>query len=140
MKKWTPWLLAIVLLALLVTRLFYRHIGGVEEERRWYISQLHYDFSARVDSVIGPGRVLINVTHGDVDLKREWKLKEELRFNGMLHLVISRGNDLDVLAPVECRPDDSLYINSDKNLLCLYRDQELLLTRPLSTSLRGRPF
>lgn len=140
MKKWRPWLIALVIILLLIVRLFYRHVGGVKDERAWYISQLHYDFSARVDSVIRPGRVLVHVTRGKADPDQEWALKDQLHFNGMLHLLISRDGQFDILTPVECLVNDSLYINSDHDRLLVFRNHELIINRPLSSSLRGKPF
>jgi hypothetical protein len=140
MKKFLPWLIAIVILALLVARLIYRRVNGSRNETNWYISELHYDFSARVDSVIRPGRALISITDGEVDTRRERKLQRELKYNGMLRLLVPRGDKYDFIVPGKSMKNDSLYINSDKDQMLVFRNKELLVTRPLSACLRRKPF
>ena len=140
MKKWIPWLIGVVIIVLLVVRLFYSHINKLKKEKMWYVSELHYNFSARIDSVIRPGRALITTIHGTVDAQREWQLKPKLSAHGVLHLMIVNQKWIDMLVPPHALKNDSLQINSDENRLSVYRDGKLLITRPLSESLRQRPF
>jgi hypothetical protein len=140
MKKFFPWLIAIVILALLVVRLIYRHVNGIRNETNWYVSELHYKFSAKVDSVIRPGRALIYITNGEVDTQRERRLQRDLKYNGMLWLLIPSGDRYDFLIPGKCLKSDSLYINSSKDQLKVFRNKELIISRPLSVSLRRKPF
>jgi hypothetical protein len=140
MKKFFPWLIAMIILALLVVRLIYRRINGSRSETSWYVSELHYNFSARVDSIIRPGRALISVTHGEVDTRHERKLQHDLKYNGMLQLLIPRGDRYDLLVPGKSLKNDSLYVDSSVDQLLVFRNNELLITRPLSASLRRKPF
>ena len=140
MKKWIPWLIGVVIIVLLVVRLFYSHIHKLKKEKEWYISELHYNFSARIDSVIRPGRALIIIKNGNFDPDREWQLKRKLSAHGVLHLMIVNQNWIDMLVPPRALQNDSIQINSDEDRLSLYRDGQLLTTRPLSQSLRQRPF
>lgn len=141
MKKST--LLTIVVitfLLLLVARLIYLRVDHLKREKAWYISELHYDFSARVDSLVRPGRAFITVTSGDFDPDREWQLKGSLQYYAVLHLFISRDSWYDVRVPLEASRNDSLHVRSDLDQVSLYRNGELVTSRPLSEFLRQRPF
>jgi hypothetical protein len=140
MKKWIPWLIGALVVLILLLRLAYSHVGKLNDEKVWYISQLHYDCSARVDSTLFHSRALLTLTSGSLDADREWKLKEKLHAHGMLHLIIQRGTQYDLRVPGEAQVNDSICIHSDRDLLALYRNGALVLTRPLSESLRQRPF
>jgi hypothetical protein len=140
MKKFLPWLIAIVILVLLVVRLIYRRVNRVRNETNWYVSELHYNFSAKVDSVIRPGRVLIYITSGEADTRRERKLQHELKYNGMLRLLIPSGDRYHFLIPGKSLKNDSLYVDSSADQLLVFRNKELLITRPLSASLWRKPF
>jgi hypothetical protein len=140
MKHRTRWIIAAVILLLLVLRLFYTHLTALSREKAWYISQLNFTFSARVDSVIRPGRALIEITGGDVDPHREWELKDDIKAHGILHLIIASGGKYDLRLPAAAMKNDSLSINSDADELSLYRNGQLIISRSLSASLRQRPF
>lgn len=140
MKRWTLWTIIVFAFLLLVVRLIYSRFDHLEREKAWYISELHYDFSARVDSLVRPGRALITVTFGDFDPNREWQLKGNLKYHGILHLFISREERYDVRVPLEASLKDSLHVRSDMNQMSLYRNGELVVSRPLSEFLRQRPF
>ena len=140
MKKWTPWLLGLFILFLLVLRLLYSHVNNLGKEKEWYIAALQYECSARIDSIIRPGRALITIVSGKLDPDREWQLKGKLRAHGTLHLVIVNQEWFDLRVPMEALENDSLSINSDRDLLSIYRDGKLLSHHSLSESLRQRPF
>lgn len=140
MKKWKLWLIGVFLVLTLVLRLVYSHVNTLAEEKAWYISQLHYDFSARVDSMVFHNRAFLTVTRGSLDANREWQLKDRLHAHGMLHLIIQRERWYDLRVPEETLADDSIYVNSENDLLSVYRKGELIVRQPLSTSLRQRPF
>jgi hypothetical protein len=140
MKKWTPWLIGITILILLVIRLSYTYVNELEKEKAWYISELHYHCSLRVDSIVRRGRALVTLTSGVLDPQREWQLKDKLHAHGILHLIIVNRQRYDLRVPGHTLAKDSIYINSDRNLLSLYRDGKLLSNVSLTESLRQRPF
>ena len=140
MKKWTPWIIIVIVFLLLVARLIYSRVDHLKKEKAWYISELHYEFSGRIDSIVRPGRALVTITHGDFDSNREWQLKDSIQYHGLLHLFISREGWYDVRVPLQTSLNDSLYVNSDNDQLSLYRNGELIVSRPLSESLRQKPF
>ena len=125
---------------LLVARLIYSRVDHLKKEKAWYISELHYDFSGRIDLIVRPGRALVTITHGDFDSNREWQLKDRIKYHGLLHLFISREKGYDVRVPLQASLNDSLHVNSDDDQLSLYRNGELIVSRPLSESLRQKPF
>ena len=140
MKKRTVWVVTIIVLMFLVVRLGYMRLNDLRTEKAWYLSELHYDCSAQIDSIIRPGRALLRITHGTLNDEHEWKLKERLHMHGVLHLAISNGLWYDLRVPNEALAGDSIYINSDNNELSVYRSGLLLISRPLSDSFRQRPF
>jgi hypothetical protein len=140
MKKRAVWVASIIVLVFLVVRLGYIRLNDLRNEKAWYLSELHYDCSAKIDSVIRPGRALLRITNGTLNEEREWKLKERLHIHGILHLAILNGPLYDLRVPNEALAGDSVYINSDDNALSVYRDGRLLISRPLSESFRQRPF
>lgn len=140
MKKWTIWIIVIIVFLLLVTRLIYWRFDNLKSERAWYISELHYDFSARVDSIVRPGRAIVTIIHGNFDPNREWQLKDGLKYHGILHLLISREVGYDLRVPLQTSLNDSLHIDSDVDQFSLYRHGKLVVSRPLSEFLRVRPF
>jgi hypothetical protein len=140
MKKILPWLIAIIILIFLVARIFYRRVNRLGNEANWYISQLHYDFSAKVDSIVRPGRALISISNGNFETQREKKLQRELKYHGVLRILIPVGERFDIRVPGSCVKNDSLYINSTEDRLMLFRNKKLIVSRPLSTFLRRKPF
>lgn len=140
MKYWIRWIIAAVVIILLFIRLIYTRITRMEEERAWFLSQLHYKFSARVDSVLWSGRALVEITQGDFDRYREWELQQKLKAHKKLEVMVSRYGKWDLRIPYAARKDDSVYVDSDKDILSLYRKDSLIVTRPFSVSLRDQPF
>lgn len=134
------WTAIVIAFLLLVARLIYSRFDHLKDEKAWYISELHYDFSGRIDSLVRPGRALVTITYGDFDPNREWQLKDGLKYHGILHLFISREGWYDVRVPFQASLNDSLHINSDDDQMSLYRNGELIVSRPLSESLRQQPF
>ena len=143
MKKKLVWIVLIVILVLLITRSVTNHVDNVREERQWYIHELAFEFSAAVDSVVPPGKVLFHVTAGNLDRSKEKRIGENLRHNGMLDLFLYWPHDqteLMIKGAEQLHPGDSIYLNSVKNIVRIYRNKELLIESDLLNSLRGRPF
>jgi hypothetical protein len=140
MKKWKPWLIVTSIVFLLVLRLFFIHLNKLQNEKAWYMSQLHYNCSTRVDSLMFHNRALLTITWGNLDAEQEWKLKEHLHTHGMLHLIIQRKDRFDLRVPEGTQINDSICLQSDRDELLLYRNGVLVMKRPLSESFRQRPF
>jgi hypothetical protein len=140
MKTWLPWIIAAIVILLLAVRAIYIKAHRGEKERAWYMAQLHYDFSARIDSVEKPRRAFIHITNGKFDRQRERELQFELKHHGRLGVVVSEGGQLELLVPYKAEANDSVYVNSDQDILSLYHHGQLVVSRPLSHSLRASPF
>jgi hypothetical protein len=139
MKKRTAWIIGGILTLLLI-RQGYLHIADRKEEKAWYVSELHYKCSAQIDSIIRPGRALLRVTGGDMNVDREWQLKPRLRIHRILHLALAKDSLYDMRIPREAMAGDSVYINSEDDRLSIYRGGQLLVSQPLSGSLRSSLF
>lgn len=137
------WIATITVLILLTVRMFAHHVNGVRNEKVWYLEQLGFEFSGELDSAGWPGRVLFHVTGGHLDTEKESEIKEQLKYNGMLDLLLYEDNgklDLVIPDPHHYLPGDSLYLNSKLKVVRFYRDGKLLGEHDLVKSLRGRPF
>ncbi len=147
MKKWLIIIGSVVVLMLLVARLIYTAITGEKYEKRWYVSELHYDFSAEVDSVEtyhqNGGSVHFHLTRGSVETSHERKLNKNLKHNRYLGFVYySRGDGARIFTsrPLRYKAGDSLSVNSDKDNLTFYRNGKEIANAKISESLSHRPF
>lgn len=135
-------MVSIGLLIILILRLFNNHVDGVRYERQWYISQLNFEFSTTIDTVRSR-HILFHLKEGDIDWKRESCIKNKLKLNGGLDLFLYRSNN-----KIELRIDnfnqymkgDIVYLNSNKNMVRIYRENKLLSQYELAKSIKGRPF
>jgi hypothetical protein len=143
MKRALVWTAIIAFFLLLVWNLGSGHVKGVKSEKHWYLSQLKFDFSGVLDSAEKIGQALFHVTHGRIDVNKEARLKEKLRFNGLLDLFLYRQDgkiDLMIPADILLKKGDSVYINTDLKTARFFRDGEIICEQSLLKSLRGRPF
>ena len=143
MKKVLIWTAIIAVLLLLVWNLVSDHVTGVKSEKDWYLSQLKFDCSGTLDSAEKSGQALIHVKHGWIDVGKEARLKEDLRFNGLLDLFLYRQDskiDLMISKDILLKKGDSVYINTDLKIARFFRDGEMIYEQSLLKSLRGRPF
>lgn len=143
MKKWIIWTGVICVLTFLTLRMFSRHVTGVKNEKVWYMNELGFEFSGRLDNDDSPGKVLFRVTGGQLNSERESTVNEQLQYNGMLDLLLYRSDgriDLMIVDPHNYVTGDSLYLNSRLKVVRFYRYGKLLGEHDLMKSLRGRPF
>ena len=143
MKKALIWTAIVAFLLLLIWNMGSDHVNGVKSEKEWYLSQLKFDFSAVLDSAEEKGQALFHVTHGHIELDKEARLKDQLRFNGLLDLFLYRQDgkiDLMVSDEVQLEKGDSIYINTDIKIARFFRGGEMIYEQSLLKSLRGRPF
>lgn len=143
MKKPLIWTAIVFVLILMIWNIADNHVRGVKSEKEWFLTQLKFDFSAKLDSAEKPGQALLNVTHGQIDVAQESRVKEKLRFNGWVDLFIYRPDeklDLMITGPAELKKGDSVYVNTDLKTAQFFRDGVMIYEQPLYKSLRGRPF
>lgn len=143
MKKTLVWIVSITLLILLTIRLFKKHIDDVESERHWYIEQLDFEISGEIDTIRSPKNILFHVTNGNLDIQKEENLRSKLNHSRALLLLRHHPNgyvDLRVENAQMYKAGDSIYLNTNKNIVRIYRDNRLIFEKRLLKSLRGRPF
>lgn len=143
MKRALIWGSSVFLLLLLTANIFWKHVKGVKSEKQWYLSQLDFDFSAKLDSAEKGGQALLTVTHGHIDRKREAMLKAKLQYSGWVDLFLYRADGkLDLMIPGKLHlvQGDSVYVNTDSGLVRFFRNGKQIAAHPLYNSLRGRPF
>jgi hypothetical protein len=149
MKKWYWLATAIVILAFLAARFVYHHVEGVDEERLWYITQLHYDFSARIDSVTvtkgGSGLLYFHPYRGVLNDSQEQNVKTKLKYNGQLDFILFSPKGRTALfvryGAGIFLAGDSLVINTDaESGVEVFRNQKMIATEKTIDSINGRPF
>lgn len=143
MKTWKIVTLSAIILLLLVVRIFRQHMDDFLKEREWYISKLNFDFSAEVDTVRKSSHVVFHVTNGNFDGYREYRLNQHLKHNGRITLFLYLPDQQMNLMSDSARlyqTGDSLYFNTSKNKVFVYRNKNLIFENELTKSLRGRPF
>jgi hypothetical protein len=113
----------------------------VSEEKNWYLSELHFEFSAKIDSVVNANHILFHVVHGHLDKQREHQLSEKLRYWGRLILFRYDDDKIEMMVGMSnYQPGDSLYLSSDRNIVRIYDQKGGMKEYPLTGLLRGRPF
>src|SRR5687768_11500517 len=109
----------LVIVLLLGFRILYGKFSGGKEERTWYTQQLHYNFSAEIDTVImlrgsaGLGRIVCTKVIGEVNPSVEESLNYHLTNHKSLRLLkTSPDNKLEflIIGAEQYLPGDSLFI------------------------------
>lgn len=138
-----------LLLALLVIRLFFKQRSRITEEREWFATNLHYEFSAHVDSVAmvnkHTGKLWCRITDGMPQSDREDSLKRSFKQHKMLYLIFHQSADSIVfLIPYgdKVAKGDSVRVSSGKNSIAFFRQGKSVANDKLSKTLTGfgRPF
>ncbi len=138
---------AVLVLTFLIARFFYSHINGVMDERIWYIKQLHYDFSGRIDSIDvnrnGSGILYFHSSNVTITDSRENSLKRYLKFNGLLDFILFQPKGKTAISMRYVKyfsSGDSITVNTDTDIIRIYRKRKLLSQTKIIDSLNGRPF
>jgi hypothetical protein len=145
-------IIGVILVGLLVFRLIFKQkkkFDRFQEEREWYVQNLHYDFAAEVDTVAldqpnqnySPGMVVCTLTRGDFNYRTEDSLKRKLqhhkrlRFNemkerGYIRFVMPSANRFV--------QGDCLLVRSDSNRVEFYREKKRFYKAELSALLTAK--
>jgi hypothetical protein len=91
MKKLMIWLGVIGTLIFLTTRMFFHHVDGVRNEKKWYIDQLDFEFSGKLENHDSPDKVLFRLTKGQLNIEREKSIKAKLKYNGSFGFIVVSG-------------------------------------------------
>ncbi len=139
-----------LMLLLLLRALFHQRSSG-SDERKWFVKALHYEFSARVDSVLmfnqNSGRLRCLLTTGDPQVDREDSLKRLFKHHDMLCTLIFKRSADSIMFVL---PDhaslvakgDSMRVSSRENRVQFFRAGKPVVTDSLTETLTGfsRPF
>lgn len=97
-----------------------------------------------IDSVIvedkNHGLLFFDVTTGQVDVLKEEKLNNQLNFNKKFVFLVDRTDNKFEIAthePMICSRGDSVYVNTDKNLISIYIQGKQITSEDAISSLRG---
>ena len=122
-------------------------VNDSDSERQWYISQLGFEFSGEVDSVIMHGKyhglLLFHITNGKIDKSKERKLQHKLKDNRRLELFVHQGEgQFEMITPIAYKylRGDSIYVNTSEDRISLYRKNKLISQYEVMASLRSAPF
>lgn len=133
--------IAAILMLLATARIFLKTENKIESEMQSYVRNLHYDFSATIDSVIlvhekkGVGFVVGNVTNGNCNRSVEDSLNRHLtnykriRFlhfqtDGRFRIFLGRIS--------RYKPGDSIVVNSNEDKFTILRNGDALLETEVS--------
>jgi len=142
MKRWMIITLSILLLAFLVVRGIRYQFQNSKEERKWYVSQLNFGFSAEIDSVKPRGKMhrllFFHMTSGAV----ERKLNKKLKHNTNMSLVLYPANKPAIILNTDQNYErgDSLIVDTRQNRIAIYRKSIKISESDVIASLNGRPF
>lgn len=142
MKKGIIITVSITVLLLLVINMFRQHANGVRSEREWYIKELGFQFSARVDTT-RESHIRLHQINGNFDFGKEQRVQEKLRYNGLLALFLYKnGHQIELMidSASNYRNGDSVFVDCKNNLVRIYRHNQLLSENALLRSIKGRPF
>jgi len=144
MKKRVIIILSILVLLFLIARPIYIYLKGFYDERRWYVEQLNIDLSGEIDSINvmkeEAGFILFHLTRGNVDSSHEDSLNTKLKHNGYIKFLGFKQDDkLEIFThtPTLYLRSDSIYVNSDRNSLIIYRDGQEISKSEISAHLQG---
>ncbi len=151
MKRTIIIFISIALVALLlIVRAVFKQKNGVTDERKWFAKALHYEFSARVDSVLmfnpNAGRLRCFIIVGDPQIHREDSLKRSFKHHDMLFLIFKRSADsITFVLPNHANfvaKGDCVRVISRQNSIQFFRAGKPMFIDSLSNTLTGfsRPF
>jgi len=142
MKRKLLIVLGLVVLIALVTQTVSDYIQNVNNEHRWYLSQLNFEFSGEIDTVKNR-HIAFHVTHGPLNPEREALVNTWLTYNGFAYLFAYRDNnriELMIDSAFRYQRGDSVYLNTTINQIRIYRNHKILAERSLLKSIRAKPF
>jgi hypothetical protein len=144
--------IGVILVGLLVFRLIFKQkkkFDRFDEEREWYVKNLNYDFSAKVDTVAldhpnqnySPGMVVCILTRGDLNYRTEDSLKRKLEHHKRLRFnEMKESGYIRFVMPSANRfvQGDCVVVNSDSNRLEFYREKARFYKADLSALLTAK--
>ncbi len=148
MKKWIIIAGSFLLLGLLAIRGLYKTVTRVDEEKRWYVSQLNLKCTLEIDSIAtfakkGNGLLYCKLISGDIDNSTEFKLNKKLRHHKRIKFLTPGPHDCYLIysrRSHEYLVKDSLRIDSKNDQVTFYRAGAVFRQAKVSNFLRDRIF
>ena len=137
-------LIGSIILILLIARLVFKRIDKYSEERKWYVENLNYEFTAVVDSIEffnnrGGGFLFCRVTDGKaISRTVEDSLQERLKQYEILRFMFFRKDGRAAKLSWETNKyeiGDSLYVNSNKDVFRISRNRNIIREGKVSDEL-----
>jgi hypothetical protein len=148
MKRWIIGIAITLVLFALVARLIIKGFRNRGNERKWYVENLNYNFSAEIDSIRllnkkGFGFIICHPTNGNFNISVEDSLVRHLKHHKrMRFLTRARGGNVEFISgnADQYLRGDSVCINSENNKILIYRKGNKVYDNELIASIRGAPF
>lgn len=137
----------VVIAIVLAIRFGLMESTGAADERQWFAENLHYEFTAEVDSAralrgeAGPGKIWCRVTTGNPDVGAEDSLERKLEKYKSLAFVTDRSDNIITCYVTDAHrylPGDSVIVSSSSNRIEVFRSGKSVFTESLSAQLEGR--
>lgn len=134
---------AVALLVFLLVRTFFLKSELLNDEKKWFVKNLNYQFSFLIDTISvygydGKGFLIGRISKGNFDAATEKELLKQLKEYKTLTFVRNRRGGTTLLtcrAAKRYQKDDSLYIDSDKDQIVQYREGKILAKEAITESL-----
>lgn len=115
-----------------------------ESEVDSYISNLGFQFSATIDSVRPAARnfgiVIFHITDGAIDSVRENEIGKSLKHHDKIRFLRYKTTSVVKMLSHELnlyKPGDSIQVDTDKNLIRIFRDGKVSKESTVKNSMRG---
>ncbi len=146
MKNWLLGIFIVGLFIFLISQMVLNHKDKLNDERIWYASQLHYNFITRIDSIKIINSNLYYLYFRSPSLPNDPAYEEvlnlKLKHYGKLKFIFFKNEFLEIAVnePINMLVGDTIRVNTDEDLIKIYRNRDQYNTIKVTTSLRGRPF
>ena len=140
MKRWMIISVVLILVAFATTRLLLRTENEIDAEMQFYVHNLQYDFTAKVDSIIllnekGVGFLVCEITGGKCNRVIEDSLNQHLTNYKRIRFLHFKEKDqfqIFVGGVSKYKPMDSIRVNSTEDKFSIYRDGQNVLESHVS--------
>jgi len=139
------WIVVICVLMLLAVRAIFKTENEIESEIQFYVHNLNYNFTAKVDSVIllkkGGGYLICKITSGRCNESTEDSLNHHLiNFKRIRFLHFKPSGQFLIVTgqPDKLRPRDSIVINSEEDKFHIFRNGLNILKTKISLCTRHK--
>ncbi|MFN7600004.1 MAG: hypothetical protein ACK5R0_01235 [Bacteroidota bacterium] len=142
-KKWLIIVSSILVLIALAVRAFFVQANVIEEERKWFVGQLKYDFALKVDSICiygytGEGFLDCTLSAGEVEVSIQKELLKKIKLHKAMWFIQRAKNGSYLITNSKAsrfQKGDSLLINSNNTRIQVFRKGKVLFQEKISDSM-----